>query len=63
MAEKKKKRVPLGKPLRLTDEVIDELSKVRPEDVEKAKALWRNTVPAEYKTLLDAQTVDEEEEQ
>lgn len=58
----KKKRVPLGKPLRLTDEVLDVLSEVRPEDIEKAKQLWRNTVPKKYADLLDAETVDEEQE-
>lgn len=62
MAEKKKK-VPLGKPLRLTDEVLDVLSEVKPGDIEKAKQLWRNTVPKKYADLLDAETVDEEQEE
>jgi len=62
MPEPVKKRVPLGKPLQLTDEQLDQLSIVTPEDIEKAKAFWRNNAPAEFKTLLDAQTIDEDEE-
>lgn len=57
------KSVPLGKPLQLTDEQLDELSQVTPTDIEKAKAFWRNNAPTEFKSLLDAQTIDDEEEQ
>lgn len=63
MADKKKKKVPLGTPLRLTDEVLDALSTVSPADIEKAKELWRNTAPPEFASLLDAQTVEEETEE
>jgi len=62
MAEQPKKRVPLGKPLHLTDEQLDQLSIVTPEDIEKAKAFWRNNAPPEFQGLLDAQAVDEEEQ-
>lgn len=57
------KKVPLGKPLALTDKQLDQLSKVTPLDIEKAKALWRNSAPSEFASLLDALTVEEEETQ
>jgi hypothetical protein len=56
-----KKRVPLGKPLQLTDEQLDQLAIVTPADIEKAKVFWRNNVPAEFETLLDAETIEEDE--
>lgn len=62
MADQPKKPVPLGKPLQLTDEQLDQLAVVTAADIEKAKAFWRNNAPAQFKTLLDAQTVEEEEE-
>lgn len=52
------KKIPLGKPLNLTDEDLDDLSKVTPTDIEKAKQLWRNTAPEEFQSLLDAQPED-----
>lgn len=63
MADQPKKRVPLGKPLQLTDEQLDQLAEVTPGDIEKAKAFWRAHAPAEFERLLDAQPVEEEEEQ
>lgn len=54
------KKVPLGQPLELTDEQLDELSKITSTDIEKAKALWHNSAPPKFKTLLDAQTVDDQ---
>lgn len=62
MADPIKKRVPLGRPLQLTDEQLDQLAEVTPGDIEKAKAFWRANAPAEFETLLDAQTTEEEEE-
>jgi hypothetical protein len=55
-----KKKVPLGKPLELTDEQLDALAQVTPADIEKAKVAWRSNAPEKFKTLLDAQTIDEE---
>lgn len=59
MADKKKpvkkKNVPLGKPLQLTDADLDRLSVVTPADIEKAKIAWRKNVPKKYKNLLDAE--------
>ena len=54
------KKVPLGLPLHLTDKQLEELSKVTPADIEKAKQLWRNTAPPEFETLLDAETIDDQ---
>lgn len=59
MAEKP---IPLGKLLQLTDDQLDDLSKVTPADIEKAKVFWRNNAPAEFKSLLDAQTIEDEEQ-
>lgn len=56
-----KRRVPLGKPLALTDNLLDQMAQVTPADIEKAKELWRNSAPPEFADLLDAETVDEEE--
>lgn len=52
------KRKPLGKPLPLTDDDLDRLAQVQPEEVERAADAWRDTVKGELKTLLDA---DDEE--
>ena len=56
------KKIPLGKPLQLTDEQLDELSKVTETDIEKARQLWRNTAPLEFETLLDAETIEDQEQ-
>jgi hypothetical protein len=47
------KKVPLGKPLELTDKQLDELAKVTPEDIKNARRLWIESVPDEIKDLLD----------
>lgn len=52
-----KKKVPLGKAIRFSDEDLDQLSRVTPADIEKSKQAWKRTVPKEYKTLLDAESV------
>lgn len=54
-----KRRVPLGKPLDLNEKDLDRLSKIGIDDTKKAQALWRNTAPPEFTSLLDAQTVEE----
>lgn len=61
MVDQSKKRVPPGKPLRLTDEQLEELAQVTPADIEKAKAFWKNNVSEKFKTLLDAPRVDDEQ--
>ena len=52
------KPIPIGRPLELTDEQLDEMSQVTPADIEKAKAFWRTFAPSEFESLLDAETVD-----
>ena len=47
--------VPLGKPLELTDDELDQLAEVTEEDIKAAQKFWRQEAPAEYKNLLDAE--------
>ena len=54
------KKVPLGKMLKFTPEQLDELAKVTPTDIVKAQEAWRNAAPKEFKTLLDAETVEDQ---
>jgi hypothetical protein len=54
------KKVALGEPLDLTDEQLDQLEEVTPETIEKTKVRWRTDAPQVHKTILDAQTIDEE---
>jgi hypothetical protein len=56
------KAIPLGPPLDLTDEQLDQLAEVMPADIERAKVFWRANAPEEFKDLLDAETIDEEPE-
>ncbi len=44
--------VPLGKPLELTDEELDALAIVTPEDIQEARELWIKANP-ELADLLD----------
>jgi len=50
-------KVPLGKPLELTDEELDLLSQITPEDIKKANERWRKVVEPEIKTLLETTEV------
>lgn len=52
--------IPLGKPLPLTDNDLDRLAEVTDADIERAMALWQQTVPDEFRDLLDAELTDEE---
>lgn len=54
------KRKPLGKLPPLTNEQLDQMAEVKPEDIEAAAALWRASVKPRYKALLDAMEQDEE---
>ena len=56
-----KKKVPLGKPLKLNSKQLDKLSQVTEEDIEKAKQLWRKYAPPEFADLLDAEATEEGE--
>lgn len=57
------KRVPLGKPLKFTEKQLRFLSEVSPADIVKAQEFWRNAAPDEFQTLLDAQTIDDQEDE
>lgn len=57
-AKPNKRRKPLGKAIRHTDEQLDELSQVTPADIEAAAALWRASVKPELRDLLDAKPKD-----
>lgn len=48
------KRVPLGKGLGWTEEDIDRLAEITPQDIEEAKAAWRRDAPPWARELLDA---------
>lgn len=63
MPDQPKKHVPLGKPLQLSDDELDQLAVVTPADIEKAKAFWRANAPPKFQTLLDAQPIEEEKGQ
>ena len=52
-------KIPLGKPLQLTDEELDAMAEITPEDIEKTKKLWRKVAPDKYKDLLDATPVED----
>ena len=50
--------VPLGKPLELTDEEMDALAQITPEDIRAARELWIKANP-ELAGLLDADEADD----
>ena len=52
-------KVPLGKPLDLTDEELDALAEVTEDDIEAARRLWIESVDDEIKGLLDTVEVTE----
>lgn len=54
------KSVPLGKPLPLTDNDLDRLAEVTDADIERAAALWRQTVDEEFRDLLDVIEIEDE---
>lgn len=57
-----KKRVPLGKPLPLTSAELTEAAKITEEDIERAKKFWRMFAPDGFVDLLDAETVEDDEQ-
>ena len=50
---------PLGQAIAWTDEDLDRLSTVTPEDIQAASALWRQNA-GQLANLLDAKPMDEE---
>lgn len=57
-----KRKVPLGKALKFTPKQLDELSTVTPADILKAQQFWKEHAPKRYKNLLDAESVDNQEQ-
>lgn len=55
----KNNSVPLGKPLELTDDELDDLATVTPDDIQKARRLWIKSNP-DLASLLDTTEVVEE---
>lgn len=54
----KKKRVPLGKAIRWTEEEIDEFSQVTPGDIDAMRLLWAKYASPKFKALIDSQEVE-----
>jgi hypothetical protein len=50
-----KKKKPLGQPIDWSDTELEELSHVTNADRKAALALWHNTAPVRFRTLLEAQ--------
>lgn len=48
------RRLPVGKPLLLTPEQLDQAAEVTPVDVAQARALWQQAAPMPFIDLLDA---------
>lgn len=57
--KKPKKTVALGKPLQLSDEDLERLSEITPEDIENAKAAVNRASP-KLGAMLDSQTEEDE---
>jgi hypothetical protein len=49
----------IGKALNLSDSALESMAQVTELDLQAARSLWASSVPAQWKTLLDAQTVGE----
>lgn len=56
------KPIPLGAPLPLSDDDLDEMSRVTPQDIKKAAAFWRAHVSPKFASLLDAQVEEDQED-
>lgn len=54
----RKRRIPLGKPLKAATEADAEIT---PEDIERARQSWIKSVPARFRDLLDAEIVQGDE--
>ena len=54
MTQPTPRKRPIGQPLNLTPEQLDQAAEVTPVDVAQARSLWREHAPAPLKSLLDA---------
>lgn len=55
-----KKKVPLGKPLPLTEKQLTDAAAITEEDIENARKFWRMFAPDGFVDLLDAEIVEDE---
>ena len=53
--------VPMGGRDPISDEELEKLAEITPEDIQSAKAAWRRHAPPSMKTLLDAPVEGEPE--
>ena len=51
MKDKTKRRVPLGGPLERTDDDLERLARITPNDVEDAQMTYREHAPDGYKDM------------
>jgi hypothetical protein len=51
--------VSLGRPLQLSENQINRYSQVSELDIERAKLLWKSSVNKKFKSLLDAQVLQD----
>lgn len=56
-----KKKVPLGKPLLLTDKQLEYAAIITEEDIEAAREFWRMFAPDKFVDLLDAELVEDKQ--
>lgn len=54
MSRPKPPKKPLGQPLDLTPEQVDQAAEPTPLDVAAAAALWKQHAPPKFRDLLDA---------
>ena len=51
--------VKLGRPLQLNDKQLTILSQISAADIERAKIVWKSSVSNKFKSLLDAQVLQD----
>lgn len=51
---------PNRKAIHWTDEDLDQLAEIGPEDIEEAKAWWRRNADPRFRELLDAEPLDDD---
>ena len=59
--ERRRRRVPMGRPIAWTDDEIEQLSLLSTCDIAAAREWAHERFPARYRTLLDAELTTEGE--
>lgn len=54
----KKRKVPIGKIVTMTDEEIDEFTEVTKADIERLRAAWKKYASPKFRNLIDAELED-----